>query len=136
MKKQSKPTGLIISLVLILAMAFGFNAYQSGLLDSLAPKPTAAAPTESTTTAESIGKTTNNLVSAAIADEKPKDKEKEKETFLAEAEEKKKNIERKMNPATSGLPLMATPKQTMAKPVPSDSSISTQWYTDKTRKPN
>jgi predicted RNA-binding Zn ribbon-like protein len=134
MKKQSKPTGLIISLVLILAMAFGFNAYQSGLLDSLAPKPTAAAPTESTTTAESIGKTTNNLVSAAIADEKPK--EKDKETFLAEADAKKKNIERKMNPATGGLPLMATPKQTMAKPVPSDSSISTQWYTNKTRKPN
>jgi len=135
MKKQSKPTGLIISLVLILAMAFGFNAYQSGLLNSLAPKPSAAAPRESTTSAEDISAATKSAVSSALtSSDKPK--EKDKETFLAEADAKKKNIERKMNPATSGLPLMATPKQTMVKPVPSDGSISTQWYTDKARKPN
>ena len=130
MRKQKKPTGLIIGLALLLSGAFGFNLYQSGMLKNPLANQNTGAPTEVNAKAADLAAQASKAVGGSG---ETGGKETEQSPLTAEAKpDSRKMAAQKFN--QSGLPLIATPKLNGQQPKPNDSATSTQWYTDQVKK--
>jgi cytoskeletal protein RodZ len=137
MKKRKNSTPLVISLVAIVLIAFGFNGLQQGLFNDLIRQSnTSASATPPTANANSVATQTKNALSA-IDDtaERSAAKPDPKATEKAQPVDGKAMAAKKMKEQNGGRPFMAMAPNQIARPTPNDSSIATQWYTEKARKP-
>lgn len=114
MKPRKKPLGLVIALGTLLAAAFGFSLINSGLLQTPPPTPDAA-PVQ----ADATIKTKASELAAATAG-----KLKPSKPTAAPMDEDGRS-EKMGDPPSI---LVSGNATKMLKPVPNDSSTSTQWF--------
>ncbi|MDX2066746.1 MAG: hypothetical protein SFX74_13500 [Fimbriimonadaceae bacterium] len=130
MKKRKSSTPLIISLVAIVLIALGFNGLQQGLFNDLLRQRsnTSSEATPATANANSVATQTKSALSAI-------DDKSERSAPKTPDADGKALAAKKMREQNGGRPFMAMAPSQIPRPTPNDSSISTQWYTDKARKP-
>ena len=114
MRKKKTPVGLLVTLGVLITGALAYNAAQSGLFRNLGGSKDPVG--DARETSKDYGKDVASKAAATAASMKEK------------TDQSKAPAIASFRKSLNGRPLMAIAKSSTYKPVPNESSTSTQWY--------